>query len=52
MGIIADLAQKDAAPPAAKPRNFQQWLEAGFGKALTKTFMAPYNSKVGAHPPT
>ena len=32
-------------------RNFLDWLEAGFGKALTKSFMAPYNAKVWAHPP-
>jgi len=50
MGIIADLAQKDAAPPPPKPRNFRQWLDAGFGKALTDSFMVPYNAKVWAHP--
>merc|ERR1719331_2875760 len=51
MDIIADLAQKDVAPKPPVPRNFKEWLEAGFGKALTKSFMAPYNSKVWAHPP-
>jgi protoporphyrinogen oxidase len=49
-GIVADLAQKSVLPAATKPRNFKEWLEAGFGKALTKTFMAPYNAKVWAHP--
>lgn len=47
-GIIADLAQKEIAPSksGAQIRNFRDWLEAGFGKALTDTFMAPYNAKV------
>ncbi len=50
MSIVADLAQKDARPPPPKPRNFRDWLHAGFGVALTNTFMAPYNAKVWAHP--
>ncbi|KAL1530285.1 hypothetical protein AB1Y20_001196 [Prymnesium parvum] len=51
-GIIADLAQKEVTPQksGAQIRNFKDWLEAGFGKALTDTFMAPYNAKVWAHP--
>jgi len=51
-GIIADLAQKEGTPQksGAQIRNFRDWLEAGFGKALTETFMAPYNAKVWAHP--
>uniref|UniRef100_A0A7S3WE82 NAD(P)-binding domain-containing protein n=1 Tax=Emiliania huxleyi TaxID=2903 RepID=A0A7S3WE82_EMIHU len=51
MGIVKDLAQKEARPPPPKPRNFKEWLHAGFGEALTQSFMAPYNSKVWAHPP-
>jgi protoporphyrinogen oxidase len=53
IGIVSDLAVKALQPPpqAASLRNFLDWLEAGFGKALTKSFMAPYNAKVWAHPP-
>ena len=53
IGIVSDLAVKASQPPpqAASLRNFLDWLEAGFGKALTKSFMAPYNAKVWAHPP-
>jgi len=51
MGIVKDLAQKSAKPPPVKPRNFLQWLHAGFGEKLTESFMAPYNAKVWAHPP-
>jgi len=51
MHIMADLAQKDAAPKPLPPRNFQEFLVAKFGQALTDTFMAPYNAKVWAHPP-
>jgi len=50
MGIIADLNQKDARPKPPPPRNFEEFLVAKFGKALTDTFMAPYNAKVWAHP--
>jgi len=50
MGIVKDLAQKEARPPPPKPRNFKQWLHAGFGEKLTESFMAPYNAKVWAHP--
>ena len=50
MGIVADLAQKAVAPTPPKPRDFREWLHASFGKALTDTFMAPYNAKVWAHP--
>jgi UDP-glucose 4-epimerase/protoporphyrinogen oxidase len=50
MGILADLAQKDARPKPPPPRNFKDFLEAKFGNALTETFMAPYNAKVWAHP--
>jgi len=50
VGIVADLAQKSVRPRAAQPRTFEDWLVAGFGKALTETFMAPYNAKVWAHP--
>lgn len=50
MGIVKDLAQKEAQPPPPKPRDFRQWLHAGFGEKLTESFMAPYNAKVWAHP--
>lgn len=44
--IVADLATLAPPQPGAPPaRNFLQWLQAGFGKALTKSFMAPYNFK-------
>jgi len=49
-GIIADLARKATAPKPPPPRNFKEWLEAGFGEALSRTFMLPYNAKVWAHP--
>jgi len=48
--IVADLATLKP-DPTAQPRNFLEWLNNGFGKALTKAFMAPYNFKVWAHPP-
>jgi len=54
MGIVQDLAIKSAHKPNPNtpfaPRHFGEWLEAGFGKALTESFMAPYNAKVWAHP--
>ena len=50
VGILADLAQKDSRPKPPSPRNFKDFLELKFGKALTETFMAPYNAKVWAHP--
>mmetsp|Transcript_55662 Transcript_55662/g.121179 ORF Transcript_55662/g.121179 Transcript_55662/m.121179 type:complete len:1186 (+) Transcript_55662:218-3775(+) len=50
IGIIADLAQKAVASKPPPPRDFRQWLDASFGKALTESFMAPYNAKVWAHP--
>ena len=50
MTILSDLAQKDAKPKPPPPRNFEEFLVAKFGKALTDTFMAPYNAKVWAHP--
>ena len=32
MGIIADLAQKEVRTPPPAPRNFKEWLHAGFGE--------------------
>ena len=52
VGIISDLASRAASAGGAaeKPRDFKEWLERSFGKALTESFMAPYNAKVWAHP--
>jgi len=50
MGILTDLAQKEARSKPPPPRNFKEFLDAKFGAALTDTFMAPYNAKVWAHP--
>ena len=50
MGIIQDLATKEVLPKNPSPRNFDEWLVAGFGEGLTKAFMRPYNAKVWAHP--
>jgi len=37
--------------PQANPANFQQWIDATFGRGLAEVFMEPYNLKVWAYPP-
>lgn len=34
-----------------KPSNFQEWIDACFGRGLAEVFMEPYNFKVWAYPP-
>lgn len=34
-----------------KPRSFEEWLLASFGRGLCDAFMFPYNFKVWAYPP-
>lgn len=33
-----------------KPKNFEEWIKAKFGKGIAKHFMIPYNKKVWAYP--
>lgn len=37
--------------PHLKPNNFQEWINANFGRGLADVFMNPYNFKVWAYPP-
>jgi protoporphyrinogen oxidase len=37
--------------PHKKPTNFQEWIDACFGRGLAEVFMEPYNFKVWAYPP-
>lgn len=37
--------------PHPKPSNFQEWIDATFGRGLAEVFMEPYNFKVWAYPP-
>lgn len=34
-----------------KPKNFQEWIQAGFGTGIAEVFLEPYNFKVWAHKP-
>jgi protoporphyrinogen oxidase len=38
-------------PPAGRPANFREWVEATFGAGIAEVFMLPYNAKVWAYPP-
>jgi protoporphyrinogen oxidase len=35
----------------SKPSNFQEWIDACFGRGVAEVFMVPYNFKVWAYPP-
>jgi protoporphyrinogen oxidase len=48
---LTQVAADNAAGKVSKPKNFQEWIEAGFGKGVAKHFMEPYNFKVWAHQP-
>lgn len=48
---VASLIQLYKNPPAGKPQNFGQWIDATFGSGLANIFMRPYNYKVWAYPP-
>ena len=48
--IVTDIVQKDARPKPPPPRDFQEWMFAKFGRALSESFLLPYNAKVWAHP--
>lgn len=37
--------------PHTKASNFQEWIDANFGRGLAEVFMEPYNFKVWAYPP-
>jgi protoporphyrinogen oxidase len=43
--------RRDGDHARAKPRTFEEWLQASFGAGLCETFMLPYNFKVWAYPP-
>jgi protoporphyrinogen oxidase len=34
------------------PTNFQEWIDAHFGRGIAELFLNPYNNKVWAHPPS
>ena len=38
-------------PPARRPANFREWIDATFGEGIAAAFMVPYNFKVWAYPP-
>jgi protoporphyrinogen oxidase len=38
-------------PPAGRPANFREWIDATFGAGIAELFMVPYNLKVWAYPP-
>lgn len=44
MGLITSQKEKK------KPKNFQEWIFATFGRGLANNFMVPYNKKVWAFP--
>ena len=46
---LLEVHKRTAASP--KPREFREWLLAGFGAGLCDTFMFPYNRKVWAYDP-
>jgi len=37
--------------PRGKPADFEQWIDANFGRGLAEVFLHPYNLKVWAYPP-
>jgi len=39
-------------PVTSKPKNFEEWISATFGKGIADEFMMPYNFKVWAYPPS
>jgi UDP-galactopyranose mutase len=41
-----------AAPGGSTDMNFDRWMRSVFGDGITRHFMAPYNFKVWATPPT
>jgi protoporphyrinogen oxidase len=41
---------RSALGPAARPRNFAEWIDTVMGPGLAEVFMRPYNRKVWAHP--
>lgn len=47
---VAGLVRLYKNPPAGKPDNFAQWVDATFGEGLARIFMRPYNFKVWAYP--
>ncbi len=47
---VAGLVRLYKNPPAKKPANFGEWIDATFGEGLAKVFMRPYNFKVWAYP--
>lgn len=51
--ILFDLeraaVKRSASPPA---KNFGEWIELTFGKALGEIFLTPYNFKVWGYPPS
>ncbi len=46
--IVDELFQKTTK----EIKNFEDWLEASFGRELSEIFMFPYNYKVWAYPPS
>lgn len=47
---VAGLVRLYKNPPAGKPVNFGEWVNATFGEGLARVFMRPYNFKVWAFP--
>ncbi|MBX7246335.1 MAG: FAD-dependent oxidoreductase [Candidatus Sumerlaeaceae bacterium] len=47
---VAGLVRLYKNPPAGKPANFGEWVDATFGAGLARVFMRPYNFKVWAYP--
>lgn len=39
------------SPPAARPRNFGEWIDSSFGEGIASLFMRPYNRKVWGYEP-
>jgi len=48
---LAGLRDLQKQPAAHKPRNFEEWILAGFGQGIAKHFMVPYNRKIWSTEP-
>ena len=48
---VEGLLALQAAAPAAKPANFEEWIRAGFGEGIARHFMLPYNRKIWSTEP-
>ena len=48
---VEGLLALQAAAPAGKPANFEEWIRAGFGAGIARHFMLPYNRKIWSTEP-